>query len=71
MRLQFDLNLRSNYSIKILYTLKEWTNEWQIKFNSLKCKVMHSRKSSPKYKYKIAEAILGEVKVGKDIGIFI
>ena len=60
IRLQEDLNI-----------LKEWANEWQIKFNSLKCKVMHFGKSNPKYKYKIDEVILEEVKVEKDLGILI
>jgi ribonuclease P/MRP protein subunit RPP40 len=60
MGLQDDLNI-----------LKEWTNEWQIKFNSLKCKVMHFGKSNPKYKYKNDEVILEEVNVEKDLGIFI
>ena len=58
--LQNDLNI-----------LKEWTDEWQIKFNSLKCKVMHFGNSNPKYKYKIENVVLEEGKLEKDLGIFI
>jgi len=54
-----------------LIILKEWTNDWQIKFNSLKCKVMHFGKTNSMYKYKIDDVILEEVKVEKDLGVFI
>ena len=54
-----------------LIILKEWTNDWQIKFNSLKCKVMHYCKTNSMYKYKIDDEILEEVKVEKDLGVFI
>jgi hypothetical protein len=54
-----------------LNVLKDWTEDWQIKFNSLKCKVMHFGKSNPKHKYTIDEVILEELKVEKDLGIFI
>ena len=54
-----------------LIILKEWTNDWQIKFNSLKCKVMHFGKTNSMYKYKIDDVILEEVKVDKDLGVFI
>ena len=58
--LQSDLNI-----------LQEWTNDWQIKFNALKCKVMHFGKTNTKYKYKIDNVVLEEVSVEKDLGIFI
>ena len=54
-----------------LIILKEWKNDWQIKFNSLKCKVMHFGKTNSMYKYKIDDVILEEVKVEKDLGVFI
>ncbi len=57
--LQGDLNI-----------LQEWTNDWQIKFNSLKCKVMHFGKTNSKYKHKIDNVVLEEASVEKDLGIF-
>ena len=60
LELQNDLNI-----------LKEWTNDWQIKFNSLKCKVMYFGNRNPKYEYKIDGVTLEEGKLEKDLGIFI
>ena len=34
-----------------LRSLWEWSDKWQLKFNSTKCKVMHLGKSNRKYKY--------------------
>lgn len=34
-----------------LSTLDTWTSAWQMKFKMGKCKVMHSRAKTPKYKY--------------------
>jgi hypothetical protein len=51
-----------------LNVLKDWTDDRQIKFNSLKSKVMHFSKSNPNYKYTIDDVILEELKVEKDLG---
>jgi hypothetical protein len=51
--------------------LKEWTDDWQIKFNSLKCKVLYYGKKNPKYEYRIDDIIVEESKVEKDLGIYI
>jgi hypothetical protein len=54
-----------------LIILKEWTNDWQIKFDSLECKVMHFGKTNSMNKYKKDDVVLEEVKVEKDLGVFI
>ena len=51
--------------------LKEWTDDWQIKFNSFKCKVLYQGKKNPKYEYRIDDIIVEESKVEKDLGIYI
>ena len=56
---------------RYLKILQEWTNDWQIKFNALKCKVMHFGKTNTKYKYKIDDEILEEVSVEKYLGVYI
>ena len=56
---------------RYLKILQEWTNDWQIKFNALKCKVMHFGKTNTKYKYKIDDVILEEVSVEKYLGVYI
>ena len=61
-----QINLQRDIKI-----LQEWTNDWQIKFNALKCKVMHFGKTNTKYKYKIDDVILEEVSVEKDLGDYI
>ena len=58
--LQEDLNI-----------LKEWTDDWQIKFNSLKCNVLYYGKKNPKYEYRIDDIIVEESKVEKDLDIYI
>jgi hypothetical protein len=49
----------------------EWTQNWLIKFNKEKCKVMHIGKQNPKYCYKIGETELKETEMERDLGILI
>jgi hypothetical protein len=61
-----QINLQRDLKI-----LQEWTNDWQIILNALKCKVMHFGKTNTKYKYKNDDVILEEVSVEKDLGVYI
>ena len=52
-------------------SLNEWTNDWLVKFNESKCKVMHLGKNNPKFDYKLNEVTLDKTELEKDLGIFI
>ena len=46
-----------------LNKLLEWSDEWSIKFNEEKCKVMHIGKSNPQFEYKMKDHILQETEI--------
>ena len=41
-----------------LTRLMEWSEEWQIKFNVNKCKVMHFGYNNPSYEYSMNDEVL-------------
>jgi len=45
--------------------------EWQLKCNPSKCKVIHLGKSNRKYKYNMTENTLEETVEEKDLGVWI
>ena len=53
----------------------QWTKIWLLEFNKLKCKVLHTGKSNPKYEYSIGtgtdKLILEETINEKDLGVYI
>ena len=55
--------------------LVDWSEKWQLKFNSEKCKILHIGKNNPKYEYSITEngvaKILNETSSEKDLGVFV
>ena len=51
--------------------LLEWTEKWQIKFNSDKCKVLHLRKNNPCYTYSMKGSDLESTNVEKDLGVHV
>ena len=51
--------------------LLHWTNEWQIKFNSDKCKVLHLGKNNPRHVYNMGGNVLDATEVEKDLGVYI
>jgi ribonuclease P/MRP protein subunit RPP40 len=61
----------SNILQNDIETLVDWSNEWLIKFNESKCKVMHIGKNNEKFKYQMNNSILSETELEKDLGIFI
>ncbi len=52
-------------------TLVKWSEEWLIKFNESKCKVMYFGKQNPKQQYVMNNTILTETTIEKDLGIYI
>jgi hypothetical protein len=57
--------------------LSEWCDTWQVKFNDLKCKVLHFGKRNPKYEYKLKVKgsdnwyILESSDCEKDLGVML
>ena len=41
-----------------LTRLMEWSEEWQMKFNVYKCKVMHLGYNNPSYEYSMNDEVL-------------
>ena len=60
IKLQNDINI-----------LNSWTNNWLVKFNDKKCKVMHLGKNNQKFDYKINDYTLEKTQSEKDLGITI
>jgi ribonucleases P/MRP protein subunit RPP40 len=54
-----------------LIKLLEWSEEWSIKFNEEKCKVMHIGRSNPQFEYKMNGHILQETEIERDLGVII
>jgi len=54
-----------------LNELCRWADEWHIKFNVSKCKVMHTELSNNNYLYSMNGQTLNEVAELKDLGIMI
>ena len=52
-----------------------WTQNWLLKFNKEKCKILHLGRNNPKYKYSIGEEddkiILETTDLEKDLGVHI
>ena len=59
-----------------IHRLEKWSNDWLLKFNPMKCKIMHCGKSNPKAKYFMKQDDSGtyeveETSVEKDVGVYI
>ncbi len=54
-----------------LYKLYEWSLEWQMLFNTEKCKVLHFGNSNPRYDYYMAEDLIESVSEEWDLGVLI
>ena len=46
----------------------EWSEEWQIKFNVNKCKVMHLGYNNPLYEYSMNDEVLIDTEEERDLG---
>jgi hypothetical protein len=62
-----DGNIFQN-DIKILV---DWSNEWSIKFNESKCKVMLIGKDNAKFEYQMNNSELSVTDLEKDLGILV
>ena len=51
--------------------LEKWSRKWLLRFNELKCKVMHFGKGNPEHTYKIGQTELVKVTEEKDLGVYI
>jgi len=60
LKLQEDLN-----------TLFHWSSEWQMLFNTDKCKVMHLRRQNALFKYTLNNQALAMVSEEKYLGVII
>ena len=59
-----------------LDTLSEWSNKWLLKFNPLKCKVLHLGARNQNYEYTMKDqneirTVLSESALEKDLGVLI
>ena len=51
--------------------LAEWAEDWGMKFNIEKCKIMHVGNNNPRYEYFMAGQKLKVVEEEKDIGVIV
>ena len=67
---QDHLNLQNTID-----SMHSWTEDWQLKFNETKCKILHLGENNPKKSYYIgshnSRVQLEETTLEKDLGIFI
>ena len=54
-----------------LDNLSKWAEDWGMRFNIAKCKIMHVGRNNPRYEYNMAGIKLSEVEEEKDIGVTI
>ena len=51
--------------------LTVWANDWQLKFNENKCKVLHLGKNNNHYDYTMNGTKLEETRAEKDLGVYV
>ena len=51
--------------------LVKWSHKWQLGFNEAKCKSLRLGSSNQGLKYQMETEILGDIRIEKDLGIFI
>ena len=51
--------------------LQEWSDKWQLTFNSNKCKTMHIGRSNQQVNYQLNESRLNKSTQEKDLGIIV
>ena len=54
-----------------LNSLIDWSEKWQMSFNTEKCKVLHFGNNNKKYKYKMGENELQSTNCERDLGVHI
>ena len=56
---------------EVIDILLKWAQDWQMTFNSSKCKVLHLGKSNKNYVYSMGTQQLGVTTCEKDIGVLV
>ena len=54
-----------------LNRLHKWSEDWQMKFNVDKCKIMHIGKTNIRQNYSLNNQVLGAIDEEKDLGVII
>ncbi len=68
---QTESDQEANELQEDLHRIMKWSEEWQMLFNTGKCKVMHVGFNNPKRCYTMGDNTLEEVIFEKDLGIII
>ena len=66
-----SVNVNNDFLQSNLDKLVKWTDDWQINFNRSKCKVLHTGKNNPRYKYYIDGKELDNTAEEKDLGVVV
>jgi hypothetical protein len=51
--------------------LQKWTDDWQLQFNTKKCKVMHLGHGNSRHQYTMAGNVLEVTECEKDLGVYV
>ena len=54
-----------------LQQLEKWSERWQLRFNSNKCKVMHLGRQNPRQNYTMGGITLATTTSEKDLGVYV
>ena len=54
-----------------LQQLEKWSERWQLRFNSNKCKVMHLGRQNPRQNYTMGGTTLATTTSEKDLGVYV
>ena len=54
-----------------LIAMEDWTSMWKLRFNPMKCHVLHIGKKNPRYLYHLNGHLLAEVTSEKDLGVMV
>ena len=63
--------LEANTLQQDLDNIQDWSNRWQLPFNTTKCKVMHFGTKNPQRKYRMKNHTLESTEQEKDLGVMI
>ena len=54
-----------------LQQLEKWSENWRLRFNSSKCKVMHLGRQKPHRNYTMGATTLATITSEKDLGVYV
>lgn len=67
----YDNHMKFRSLQEDLKNLEKWSRTWLLKFNELKCKVMHFGRNNTKHTYVLGNNELSKVSNEKDLGVYI